>query len=324
MAEEHGEGVRLHLLRDLFRLGLLLLAASDTIAGQQPEWLELAGEGVVVHFVVDDQRIAALVLKRAEQAYATIAQELAPEGVPRVDVVLAPSAGELATLTEGRLPRWAVGAMTLEAHGPTVYLPSPRWGPSGAELDQTIVHEMAHALVAVASNYQQLPRWLTEGIAIHYSREQQWTSPSQVSKALLTNSLLSLEDVEQLNSYPEHKARLAYQESFLAVQYLRQTYSLQAMRTLLAGIGQGRDLDAAFENAIGKDSWEFEQEWRKYLRHRYRWTFLAEADWYLWVLILLLAVGAFLAVRARTRRIARTWIEEEANRSDTEQPWETH
>ncbi|MBC7186427.1 MAG: hypothetical protein H5U38_05250 [Calditrichaeota bacterium] len=316
--------MRFHLIQGLFRVGLFLVAAYGAFAGQKPEWFVLPGAGVVVHFVAADERNAELVLRQAELACATIAQDLAPEGAPRVHVVLAPSAKELAALTEGRLPRWAVGAMTLEAHGPTVYLPSPRWGPSGGELDQTIVHEMAHALVAVASNYQELPRWLTEGLAIHYSREQQWTSPSQVSKALLTNSLLGLEDVQELNSYPEHKARLAYQESFLAVQYLRQTYGLQAVRTLLAGIGQGLDLDAAFESAIGKDSWEFEQEWRKYLRHRYRWTFLAEADWYLWVLILLLAVGAFLAVRARTRKIARTWAEEDAKNSDTEQPWENH
>lgn len=316
--------MRFHLLQDLLRVGLFLFASCGAFAGEKPDWVLLPGAGVVVHFGIGDERNAELVLKQAERAYAIIARELTPEGAPHVHLVLAPSANELAALTEGRLPRWAVGAMTLETHGPTVYLPSPRCGPTGGELEQTIVHEMAHALVAAASNYQELPRWLTEGIAIHYSREQQWTSPSQVSKALLTNSLLSLDEVEQLNSYPERKARLAYQESFLAVQYLRQTYGLQVVRTLLAAIGQGLDLDAAFENAIGKDSWDFELEWRKYLRHRYRWTFLAEADWYLWVLILLLAVGTFLAVRARTREIARTWAEEEAKSNDTEQPWENH
>jgi hypothetical protein len=212
--------------------------------------------------------------------------------------------------------------MTLEEHGPTVYLPSPRWGAHGAEFQASVVHELAHALVAVFANYQPLPRWLSEGLAIHYSREQQWTSPSQVSKAVFTNSLLSLEEVEHLNSFPEQKARLGYQESYLAVQYLMQRYGLEAVRTLLRALGQGQDPDVAFERAIGKDAWEFEQEWLKEVRHRHRWTFLAEVEWYLWALIPLLAISAYLAVRARTRKTVRAWSEEEARSETEERPWE--
>ncbi len=285
---------------------------------------ELPGRWFSISFQSGEEKNAALALQRAEKTCEVVCADLRLSEVPGIRLVLAGSAEEFARLTKQALPRWAAGATTIQEGVPTIYLPSPRWGPGGTDFETTIVHEVAHALVAVATNYHPLPRWLTEGLAIHYSREQQWTSPSQVSKALLSNSLLSLEEIEDLNSYPEQKARLAYQESFLAVQYLLRQYGWDALRTLLTALRQGQEVDAAFAHALGKDSWEFEQEWVKDVRHRYRWTFLADADWYLWVLILLLAIGAFLAVRARAQRTVRAWTEEEMHQPADQSRWENH
>ncbi|MGQ9560194.1 MAG: peptidase MA family metallohydrolase [Candidatus Oleimicrobiaceae bacterium] len=300
----------------------LCVALVRPISGEERH--EARGRWFSVSFGSVDERNAALALQRAERTCEVVCADLALPEVPTIRLVLAGSAEEFARLTEQRLPRWAAGATISQEGGPIIYLPSPRWGAGGADFETTVVHEVAHALVAVATNFQPLPRWLTEGLAIHYSREQQWTSPSQVSRALLTNSLLSLEEIEHLSSYPEQKARLAYQESFLAVQYLLRYYGFDALRTLLTALGQGEDVDAAFARALGKDSWEFEQEWIKDVRRRHRWTFLADADWYLWVFILLLAIGAFLAVRARARRTVRAWTEDEMHNLTDQSLWENH
>lgn len=317
--------MQLPQLRSLFfGWGVLSsLALSARPPEEAAEWRTLSGQKAIVRYVPADERNASLVLGKVETAYSTISSELGLGQTTVLQVVLTPSGDKFASLTHGRLPQWAAGATTLEAQGPVIYLPSPRWGASGKELHQTIVHEVAHALVAVASNYQPLPRWLTEGLAIHFSREHQWTSPAQVSRALLTNSLLRLDEVEELNRFSENRARLAYQESFLAVQYLLQTYGMDAMRAILARAAQGLDIDAAFEYAIDRDTWEFEQEWIKHVRGKYRWAFLAELGWPLWTLIVALAVVAFVGVRLRSRRTLRAWQEEMGTDQET-QPWESN
>ncbi len=300
---------------------LVLPLVGDACGAEEPSWLRLVGNNAVVVHKPGDEKNAALVLELAEAGCSTVKSELGLVRAVVVQVVLAPSADEFTAMTYHQLPRWAAGVTALEAEGPVIYLPSPRWGARGGELHQTILHEVAHALVAVASDFRPLPRWMAEGLAIHFSREQQWTSPAQVSRALLTNSLMSLEEIEQLNTVPEHKARVAYQQSFLAVEYLLHTYGPAAMRTILTRIGQGEDVDAAFEHAIDRDTWEFQQEWLDYARRRYRWTFLAELDWALWGLVLFLAAAAFVAVRYRARRTMRAW-EEEPSSAEDEQPWE--
>ncbi|MDZ7271344.1 MAG: peptidase MA family metallohydrolase [candidate division KSB1 bacterium] len=301
---------------------LACLPLSSWSQEQTATWRTISGAKVVVRYEEADQRNAATVLQQAEEACSKISDELGLAYLPVLQLIMAPSAEEFASLTHGRLPRWAAGATTLETQGPVIYIPSPRWGASGQDLSRTVVHEVAHALVAVASDFRPLPRWLTEGLAIRFSREQQWTSPSDVSRALLTNSVVPLEEIEQLNSFPEQKARLAYQESFLAVDYLVQTYGLDAMRIILASAAKGQDIDVAFERAIDRDTWEFQQEWLNFVRKRYRWAFLAELDWPLWVLILALAGAAFVAVRLRTRKTVRAW-EQEAKEQEDLQPWES-
>jgi hypothetical protein len=233
-----------------------------------------------------------------------IADELGTHRLPRVDIYLAPNAEVFRELTGTALPDWAGAVAIPEAR--RIVLKSPRWD-HGSDLVETLLHELTHVIVADVVGRRHVPAWLNEGLAMVYSGRPVYKDARLIGRALTTRSLIPLSDIDRVLRFRRAKAALAYQESLEAVAYLIQRYGPGAPADILAGLAEGLPFDLAFERAIGRPFRLFELDLIQYWRKTHRWDLLQDLAWIGWVLLVVLAVVAYVLIRRRNARRMAEW-----------------
>ncbi|MDZ7340807.1 MAG: peptidase MA family metallohydrolase [candidate division KSB1 bacterium] len=294
---------------------LRLLAMSANAAVTATTWRRLNDANFMIYFQNDDARNAQRVLDQLQAAYRRLSHELDVQISDSISVFLTPSQQIYDQFAGQRIPRWSDGLASPGRN--TIILKSPRWMPPETDHAAIAVHELTHLLLHHAAKGQPIPRWLNEGLAIYYSGEKEFTATTLVSKALATNSLIPLDEIDKVLDFHRSKAQLAYQQSHLAVEYLIRNYGHDAVKNIIHKIGAGLDADQAFLDVLQGDIWDFEDEWLADVKHKFRWHFLVEIDSYLWLIILLLFVIGFIIIRRRNRRLMESWQEEE----ELAEPW---
>ena len=282
--------------------------------GGNDSWRHLSNEYFEIRFTSGDSIYAVNARAILHSAYDEIATDLKVTTNIDISVIICPSRQVFKQLTMGRLPKWVEGVANVRSH--SMIIKSPNWDKSMSDFSGTLVHELTHLLFHHAVGYRRIPRWIDEGLAIFYSREEQWASATQISKALLTNSIIPLDQIDEVLTFHREKAKLAYQESYTAVQYLLATYDIDAIQIIIKGIRQGWSWDRTFQQATGSTLLEFEKEWRKYIEKEYRWYWLVEIDTFIWFIVVALFIIGFIVVRMKNRRTLEKWEEEELFDSD--------
>jgi len=70
-------------------------------------------------------------------------------------------------------------------------------------------------------------------------------------------------------NFNSQEARLAYDESLAAAEYIRDTYGMSDVRRILERIGSGSSAEAALRATIHSSYGDFEAEIAKYLNSKY-------------------------------------------------------
>ncbi|MBN1464880.1 hypothetical protein JXA02_03910, partial [candidate division KSB1 bacterium] len=252
------------------------------------------------------------------RAYEEISFDLQLDRADSFQIFIMPTRKSFRESLQGRLPSWT-GAFANPSVNMMV-IKSPRWSPDDS-FAATLVHEFFHLLIHQHVGARELPRWLDEGLAIFYSREERWKKATTLSKALTTGSLIPLSEIDFVLEYHQAKADLAYQQSLSAVEYLLRTYDSDGLRQIIGGIKGGQNLDSCFRSATGSSYAEFEMEWQNYVRQTAKWMWLYELDDYLWLFIFVLLVLAFVLRRRHNIKIEEQWRaqSEETPRTDEEE-----
>jgi hypothetical protein len=262
----------------------------------------------VVYYVGKDLAHAKEAAKILAKAYDELVFDFQFEPARRFDVYLMPTRKSFRDALGGRLPEWT-GAYANPMYNRMV-VKSPRWN-SESSFENSLVHELVHLVVHNYLGVRDLPRWMDEGLAIFYSGEQRWKTATALSKAISTNSLIPLSDIDYVLEYHQVKADLAYQQSYSAVHYMLRTYDIEAVRQILSDIRMGAPVQKAFFDATASSLTEFEIEWQTYARKTHKWMWFYEIDEFVWVFIFVLVVLAFIARRIRNKSIERQWQEEQ-------------
>jgi hypothetical protein len=161
-----------------------------------------------------EKREVEEVLRILEIAQNDLAQRLHAASVnltqtPMTEVTLHHSTGDFVTIT-GQ-PAWVAGA----TRGRTIHLqPLPTLRKRGI-LQTTLRHELTHAALERLS-HNRTPRWLSEGLAIHFAGEGRFYP--KTSEKIATNEL------ETKLAAPSSPAemRILYATAYRAVQTLMQ------------------------------------------------------------------------------------------------------
>ncbi len=213
--------------------------------------------------------------------------------------------------TDRRSPDWSAG-ITDYTNG-TIVLKSPKLGKTTLwDYDETLRHEIAHMVIGQNVDPMRLPRWLNEGLAMVIAGQHSMGQMYTLAQHVANKSLISLTGLEQLLHFSHSKASLGYAESHSAVQFILKEFPKNTLEQVLHQM-QNSDLSWAqsFSEVTGLSQFYFEQHWRSYLEHHYKWLAILSSDTWIWLLFPLLAILAFLAIKWRNYRKMQQWQAEE-------------
>ena len=187
-----------------------------------------------------------------EDAYFHVGRKLDLYPSERIPVVLY-SSEDFHDVTQ--TPSWTGGV-----YDGRIKLPS-RGVEDGdsAVIERTLRHEYGHVLVSQLSR-NRAPVWLSEGVAIWCEEERDGDREDWAYRALSGEVLFPLRELEgSFTRLGPERVRAAYAQSYLAVRSLVQDSSAHSVHELLAGLGEGKSLDEAFESVYSRNLAGFEK-----------------------------------------------------------------
>jgi hypothetical protein len=287
----------------LAALALLAAVARPVSASQSPDttWTldgerygELRGRRAVVRFAPPDSLVARRVLELLDGQPPL--PGLAPDVPGGVTAVLAHTPEALDAVTGGRVPEWRAGVAIPELG--LLVVPTGE-GPRILDPDgvRVLRHEWAHLGLHQTLGGPRIPRWFDEGYA-------QWASGGwDASEAWRLRVLLAVGGAPPLDSlslaWPRDRASAegAYLLAASAVSYLLEGSGERGLAVFLARWRDTRSFDGALRATFGVTQGQFEEDWRRHVKKRYGWLFVASRSAVFWMLLALV-----LLFMARTRQ----------------------
>ncbi|MBN1997463.1 hypothetical protein JW935_07930 [candidate division KSB1 bacterium] len=275
-------------------------------AKDQNTYIHREKNSVTVFFIPHDSIYANQASELIRQKWDEITWDIQAKAVKKPAVVITASRREyIQFIKTNKLPRWAAAVANPRQN--IIYVKSPSWDQQNTSFRYNVIHEMIHILLNQIVAPYPIPRWLDEGMALYYSEEKRWSTNTSISKAVLTNSLLPLDDIDHVLEFHQIKAELAYHQSYSVVKYLISAYTEKSLQIIIEGLAQNKPRDEIFLEATGLTFADFEKQWRIYAREQNRWLWISEIQNYIWIFILLLLILAFILVHHRNKRIIQEW-----------------
>jgi len=295
-----------------------LLIAVLTMLPQGSQALIYRRPPFVYRYAGNDTSVVMQLDRKLRERLPAIEDALGVELKHTVRIDLTLSREQFYRLTRGRVPNWAGGvAFPREWR---VIVKAPVFFGRGVPLEVLTAHEITHILLHQVVADEYLPRWFEEGVCITLSGEQRSGSLRLVFRAVLADRLIPLPRVDDVLRFSAQDAELAYAEAGIAVRLMVDYFSWYNIRRMLAKIRDGTDFEDAFEAATGYNYEDWQIEWFSYMRRKFRWGFLFDIDYIIWMLILLLAAAAVVITFIRKKMQLKRWREEESEdyRDDVE------
>jgi hypothetical protein len=274
-------------------------------------WLELRTAHFILRYQDPEQRLAAFLLKKAEEAREATAHAIGFTPPAPCLIYLAPTWEAFRGLQPGgEPPSWSVG--TAYPARNLIILRSPRgMKEGGMDSEEVLKHEYAHLALAAALKGHEAPPWLAEGFAMLQSRGWSLSWTYVLSRGVLTKGLIPLENLAEGFPADEYQAELAYAESFSLVSYIKTDMGPQALPRLIRGLAYGLDTETALKQATGLGLRDLERRWKEDLKKRFSWIPIVTSFFSLWFLASLLFLLSYWLKRRRTKRKLAEWEREE-------------
>lgn len=255
---------------------------------------QLWGEAATLHAVHPTRWNAVQRLVGLPRAGAPITVRLVPEDDP----------------VARHTPR-PISGFAVPAENVVVLLPQrvPSY-PSGS-LEELLVHEVTHVLLARAAGGAALPRWFHEGVALVAAHGWDLGDRGRLLAGGMGGGPTTTAELERAFAGGQGEVDAAYALSGALAQELLRRHGRGAVAEIAAELAAGRSFDDGFAAATGEDLATFESGFWRRFRLVYRWLPFLTSAATLWLAITLLAVVAGARRRARDAAIRRRWDEEE-------------
>ncbi|MFH1961668.1 MAG: peptidase MA family metallohydrolase [bacterium] len=268
-------------------------------------WQTIIGKHFVVAFTEKDQQIAKTTLSIANNFHSQIRLLLGDYAINNpVYIIIAPSRGVFENLS-GIAEKWAVG---LADKTNRIVILSPRRFGDKSEIERLIRHEYTHILLNQSAKGHFLPRWLNEGLAMHYESDA-WHIPDDIrlTEAFLTHSLLPLDLLSWYFPSNRKRAELAYSQSLDVVTYIIKEYGHENLNQLIREIASGHDFDTAMINSFGIDPHSLETAWHTSLGRRYNWFYRFTDTTLIWAALPIICIIAYIRKVRQGKRKKMQW-----------------
>jgi len=245
--------------------------------------------------------------ERAEEIFAELGVSRATDAPPKpvtVRVVGDPAEMGKVSPKGADPPPWSV-AIAFPAARLVVIALRDRDGSPVEHLDIELEHELSHIALRDAVQGAEMPRWLSEGIAVQQSERSSMARRSALTLAALGGNVRSL---AALHDYPTGgtAVALAYAQAADFVGFILREGGWHGVRVVLNRLRHGDSLDEAFETAFGRTPDELDASWRDRLSDGTSWVVVATGSGALWGL----ATALFALAYVRSRQLRRRRFEE--------------
>jgi len=269
------------------------------------QWRQLKHESVGVYCHRDDFINGEKVMAIAERAVPKIAQDLKMSGIEKIMIIIASSENEFDLFTQDQVPEWGVAAANPIQS--IVYLKSPRFARNKMNLEQTVVHELAHIILAMVVRNRKIASWFDEGFAMFESGERGIGGRVLLSRSFLTGNEIRLDEIDEVLSFRRSKASLAYQESLSAVEYLIELYGIDSISQIALSLRAGGSMNEALLDVTGFGFEDFQTKWLEVMKKKYRWYIFMDFPLILSLCFVVLFLTAFAVTRRRAVRKREEW-----------------
>ena len=254
---------------------------------------------VTVYGLDSDFRTGEKVLAIMTDASSGIERDLRLSGGTPLTAVIAPTQKEFNRLTAGQIPEWGIGAADVSRG--LFILKSPRIAQPEIDIERVVIHEICHILLGQALKPHTADRWFDEGFAQYVSGELRLSAGIRMARSMITNQFIDLDDIDEVLTFQQDKAALAYAESRAAVAYLVDTYGRSVIASIVDSLSRGNSMDDALLAVAGIGFDEFETVWIEALKKKTRWIIFLDYPLNVSVCLLALFFAAFINARRKIR-----------------------
>jgi hypothetical protein len=237
----------------------------------------------------------APVLAEADDARAELAELLGQPPLAGVEVRIARSTEEIATLAPG-VPPPRPSANGIAYPGLKLIVLSLGAGGEAPDLTVAFKRQLAHVALYQATAARELPDWFADGFALHFSGDNAWARRSLLLRASVRRSLVPLSD----RPTGDAPSALAASEGADFIAWLLAPERRTRFATVTDELRKKSTLPDAITEAYGSPFTSLESLWKRDLVRRSTLTAIGVG-----VGLPLLFIGAAYLARSLRRRRAR-------------------
>jgi hypothetical protein len=288
-------------------LTLLMFTVLAVSAGSDPKPIVVTAVGPA------EPQFVASVTTQAEQMLQRLVNEYHLVLTHQITMVLARTPEEFrkAQPPGSNLPSWAAGVAYPEKN---LIIIKTADASTSEEFRRLLSHELAHVVLGHLFGKSPVPLWLNEGLAMHLSDD--WGLDRQIAlfRAQMTDRLIPLESL--MERFPDKPvdAATAYAESYYLISFLKDKFGGAVVGRLIQDLSLGVNTRHALYKASGLWPHQFEEEFFKWLRQRFSILWLLVNPDFLWTVIAVFLLAAYLNKRRSAARKRAAW-EAEADES---------
>ncbi len=250
-----------------------------------------------------------------DAAWNALADRFGVRVSPNLDLRIAINPEQMQALAPPghRLPSYASGVAYPEEGLILLSFTAPR-SFERPDMERLLVHELTHVALYRAVSGRAVPRWLSEGIAVHQANENTIARIRTLWEGTLAGRLAPLSHLDQRFGAQHGTVDLAYAQSADLVAFmLNGDGDALRFRSLVAHMRGGEAFEPAFAKAYGFTLSELERAWRERVGRRFgRWPSLLVGLSAVWAFGALLLLVGYVRVRRRQRETLERWAVEEA------------
>ena len=211
----------------------------------------------------------------------------------------------------GTIPEWGIAVAKMDPDR-IIMQSTSLANISYKRMKKILIHELNHIYMFRLPNYQTIPSWFKEGMAMTYSNEFTMFYKLEISRAILDNEIIPLNNLNYISNFKKDKVRLAYAESAAGIDLIKNYYGTNALTNIMSFLHYGNNFDKALKNITGEDLLIFQDKFEKFLNDNYNWIFLIQVYKYIYVILPLIQILGFIFKRYRNKKILKLWnLEEE-------------
>jgi tetratricopeptide (TPR) repeat protein len=249
-----------------FKNSLDLLDTFERFEPRTTEHFELFLHGT------ESELLATYLEPLAEEAYDSLSRRYGVEPPLPVRAELFPSHADFSVRTLGEAGLGALGV----SFGKVLVMDSPGAREVGDYNWASVFwHELAHTFHLAATDHR-VPRWFSEGLAVHEQRKARlgWGHQPTIPflEALREGRLKKVSELNDGFMRPDYPQQVlfSYYQASLVFQLLEERHGFDAIRAMLQGYRRGESTEALFASVVGTSLEDFDEQFDGYLRERFR------------------------------------------------------